>query len=101
MFILVIVDFLTTTTKLQVYLSHWRCGSCEYIEYLPSFIHMQIYSEGTIEWIQWTKMLKDHFQDLEVISNSVYKDYVACILAQSRSSTFLGISDSQVLDSCL
>jgi hypothetical protein len=73
------------------YLSHLRRGRCEYgveygIEYLPCFIHMQIHFEGTIERIPWTKMLKDHFQDLEVISNLVYKNYVAYILAQSNFS---------------
>jgi hypothetical protein len=81
------VDLPATTAKLEIYLDHLKRGRCEYgLEHLPCFIHMQVHSESKKEQIHWTKMLKGHFRDLEIILNLSYKDYLACTEAQSSSS---------------
>jgi hypothetical protein len=77
-------DLPATTAELQVYLTHLRHAGCEYgVSHLPCFFHMQVRFEGRNETIRWIAKLMGHFRDLKGISHISYKDYVACMLAES------------------
>jgi hypothetical protein len=76
-----------TTSKLQVYLNHLRHGGCEYgLEHLPCFVHLFLRSKSKKEKILWTKSMRGHLLDLEVISGLAYQNYVACLLAESGAA---------------
>jgi hypothetical protein len=76
-------DLPATTTELEVYLTHLKCGGCDLgLEHVPCFSNLTVWSKGTKERIRWTPFMKGHFHDLEVISSFAYADYVACMLAQ-------------------
>jgi hypothetical protein len=76
-----------TTSELQVYLNHLRRGGCKYgLEHLPCFVHLSLRFESKKEKILWTKFMRGHLLDLDVISGFAYQNYIACLLAESGAA---------------
>jgi hypothetical protein len=75
-----------TTAELQVYLTHFTHGGCEFgIDHLPCFLFMNFPSQFNKEKILWTSYVQRQFEDLEKISKLSFRDFVACLEAQSGS----------------
>jgi hypothetical protein len=75
---------LATTAELEVYLTHLTHGGCEFgLKDHPCFLFLNFRAQGREEKIYWTKYLQRQFEDLDAISNFSFKDFVACLEAQS------------------
>jgi hypothetical protein len=76
--------FPAVTIELEVYLIHLIHRGCEFgLKHLPCFMFLIFRTQGRKEKIYWTKYLQRQFEDLEVISNLSFKDFVACLEAQA------------------